>query len=145
MARSFVVDLGAGAVAGLAVGAAGAALLARVPLTTPGLYPVASMALGPIALGIGDALHGSGFLSIDLAGLVLGGAPLARLEAMATFHDGLAWVAQLVMFLVLGLLVFPGDLGPVAVQGTVLAAHRRRRRPASGDDRGHDRGGVRSA
>ncbi|QEC47702.1 potassium/proton antiporter [Baekduia soli] len=121
MAVSFVVELGVGAVAGLAIGALGAALLRHVPLTTPGLYPVASMALGAIAFGAGDALHGSGFLSIYLAGLVLGGTQLAQLEAMATFHDGLAWVAQLVMFLVLGLLVFPGDLPGVGVQGTVLA------------------------
>jgi len=50
--------------------------------------------------------------------LVIG---LAEREAMATFHDGLAWLAQLVMFLTLGLLVFPDALGPVAIQGTVLA------------------------
>jgi cell volume regulation protein A len=121
MAQAFVLELSVGAVAGLAVGAAGVALLRRVPLTTPGLYPVASMALAAIAFGVGDALHGSGFLSVYLAGLALGSAPLAQREAMATFHDGLAWVAQLVMFLVLGLLVFPDALGPVAIEGTVLA------------------------
>ncbi|HWI72918.1 MAG TPA: potassium/proton antiporter, partial [Baekduia sp.] len=121
MALAFVVELSVGAVAGLVVGVAGVALLKRLPLTTPGLYPVASMALAAVAFGAGDVLHGSGFLSVYLAGLVLGSAPLAEREAMATFHDGLAWVAQLVMFLTLGLLVFPGALGPVAVQGTVLA------------------------
>jgi cell volume regulation protein A len=121
MAQAFVVELGVGAVAGLAVGAAGVALLKRLPLTTPGLYPVASMALGGIAFGAGDVLHGSGFLAIYLAGLTLGSAPIAEREAMATFHDGLAWVAQLVMFLALGLLVSPNALGPIAVQGTVLA------------------------
>jgi cell volume regulation protein A len=121
MALEFVIELSVGAIAGLAVGVAGVALLKRLPLTTPGLYPVASMALAAIAFGAGDVLHGSGFLSIYLAGLVLGSAPLTEVEAMATFHDGLAWVAQLVMFLTLGLLVFPDALGPVAVQGTVLA------------------------
>ncbi|WCB92710.1 K(+)/H(+) antiporter NhaP2 [Baekduia alba] len=121
MASAFVLELGVGAVAGLAVGTAGVALLRRLPLTTAGLYPVASMALAAIAFGVGDALHGSGFLAIYLSGLVLGSAPLVEREAMQTFHDGLAWVAQLVMFLTLGLLVFPDALGPVAVQGTVLA------------------------
>jgi cell volume regulation protein A len=121
MAGSFAVELSVGAVAGLAAGVAGVALLKRVPLTTPGLYPVASTALAAIAFGAGDALHGSGFLAIYLAGLVLGSAELAEREAMQAFHDGLAWVAQLVMFLTLGLLVFPDALGPVAVQGTVLA------------------------
>jgi potassium/hydrogen antiporter len=121
MALEFVIELSVGAVAGLAVGLAGVAALKRVPLTTPGLYPVASMALAALAFGAGDALHGSGFLSVYLAGLVLGSAELAEREAMETFHDGLAWVAQLVMFLTLGLLVFPDALGPVAIQGTVLA------------------------
>jgi potassium/hydrogen antiporter len=121
MAQAFVAELAVGALAGLAVGAAGVALLRRLPLTTAGLYPVASMALAALAFGAGDALHGSGFLAVYLAGLVLGSADVAQRETMATFHDGLAWVAQLVMFLTLGLLVFPATLGPVAVQGTVLA------------------------
>jgi potassium/hydrogen antiporter len=121
MAQAFVVELAVGGVAGIAVGLAGVALLKRAPLTTPGLYPVASMALAAIAFGVGDALHGSGFLAIYLAGLALGSADIAERKAMATFHDGLAWVAQLVMFLALGLLVFPDELGPVAIQGTVLA------------------------
>jgi cell volume regulation protein A len=121
MILEFAIELSVGAVAGLAVGAAGVWLLRRSSLSSGGMYPVASMALAAIAFGIGDVLHGSGFLSVYLAGLVLGSAPLAEREAMATFHDGLAWVAQLVMFLTLGLLVFPDALGPVAIQGTVLA------------------------
>jgi potassium/hydrogen antiporter len=121
MLQAFAIELTVGAVAGLAVGVAGVWLLKNMPLTTAGLYPVASMAIAAIAFGTGDALHGSGFLSVYLAGLVLGSAPLAERAAMETFHDGLAWVAQLVMFLTLGLLVFPDALGPVAIQGTVLA------------------------
>jgi cell volume regulation protein A len=121
MILEFVIELSVGAVAGLAVGAAGVWMLRRLSLSSGGMYPVASMALAAIAFGAGDILHGSGFLSVYLAGLVLGSAPLAEREAMETFHDGLAWVAQLVMFLTLGLLVFPDALGPVAVQGTVLA------------------------
>jgi cell volume regulation protein A len=121
MVLEFVIELSVGAVAGLAVGAGGVWLLRRLSLSSGGMYPVASMALAAIAFGVGDVLHGSGFLSVYLAGLVLGSAPLAEREAMATFHDGLAWVAQLVMFLTLGLLVFPAALGPVAIQGTVLA------------------------
>jgi potassium/hydrogen antiporter len=121
MLQAFVVELGVGAVVGLTVGGVSAFLMRRKPLTTPGLYPVASMATGALAFGIGDVLHGSGFLSIYLAGLSLGALPIAEREAMATFHDGLAWVAQLVMFLALGLLVFPDALGSVAVEGTILA------------------------
>jgi potassium/hydrogen antiporter len=121
MLQAFVVELSVGAIAGLAVGGASAWLMRRKPLTTPGLYPVASMATAAIAFGAGDALHGSGFLSVYLAGLALASAPQAEREAMETFHDGLAWVAQLAMFLALGLLVFPDALGAVAVEGTILA------------------------
>ena len=121
MLQAFAIELSVGAVAGLVAGGVSVALMRRKPLTTPGLYPVASMATAALAFGAGDALHGSGFLSVYLAGLCLASAPTAEREAMATFHDGLAWVAQLVMFLTLGLLVFPDALGPVAVQGTILA------------------------
>ncbi len=121
MAQAFVVELSVGAVAGLAVGGLGALLLRRRPLTTPGLYPVASMATAAAAFGVGDVLHGSGFLAVYLAGLTLASVPATEREAMETFHDGLAWVAQLSMFLTLGLLVFPDALGDVALEGTVLA------------------------
>src|SRR5204863_1394949 len=63
----------------------------------------------------------SGFLAVYLAGLTLGSAPIPAKSTVTTFHQGLAWVAQLAMFLVLGLLVFPHELGPVALEGTALA------------------------
>lgn len=110
---------------GLAVGAAvaGAAVLAleRVRLSAAGLYPVASLAAAAIAYGGADALHGSGFLAVYLAGLGLGSVPTPAQRTIAGFHDGLAWIAQLTLFLVLGLLVFPSQLGDVALEGTVLA------------------------
>jgi cell volume regulation protein A len=74
-----------------------------------------------VAFGGADVLHGSGFLAVYLAGLVIGSSPTPARRTITTFHDGLAWVAQLGMFLVLGLLVFPGDLPGAAIQGIVLA------------------------
>src|SRR5205814_2243814 len=65
--------------------------------------------------------HGSGFLAVYLAGLTLGSAPIPAKSTVTTFHQGLAWVAQLTMFMVLGLLVFPHQLGPVALEGPALA------------------------
>jgi cell volume regulation protein A len=82
---------------------------------------VASLAFGAIAYGAADALHGSGFLAVYMTGLAIGSSPSPAQRTIATFHDGLAWVAQLVLFLVLGLLVFPDQLGSVAVKGTTLA------------------------
>jgi cell volume regulation protein A len=66
-------------------------------------------------------LHGSGFLAIYLTGLMLGSANVPAKTTVAAFHDGLGWVAQLTMFLTLGLLVFPEQLDEVWLQGTVLA------------------------
>ena len=121
LAAAFVTELGIGLAVGLAVGFAAAWALRNVKLASAGLYPVASIAVVALAYGISDTLHGSGFLSVYLSGLILGSVRTPALRTMATFHDGLGWVAQLVMFLVLGLLVLPADLGSVALEGTVLA------------------------
>ena len=90
-------------------------------LASRGLYPVASLAVGALAFGVADTLGGSGFLAVYLAGLVLGSAQIPARRTVAGFHDGLAWVAQLALFFALGLLVFPSELGDVALEGTILA------------------------
>jgi cell volume regulation protein A len=97
------------------------AALRRTRLASAGLYPVASLAIAALAFGGAQSLHGSGFLAVYLAGLVLGTAQIPAKRTMTTFHNGMGWLAQVVMFLVLGLLVFPGDLGKVALEGTILA------------------------
>ena len=117
----FIQQMGIGLVVGSIVGAASIAALRRVRLASAGLYPVASVAAAAIAYGAAASLHGSGFLSVYLCGLALGSAPTPATRTIATFHDGLAWLAQLTLFLTLGLLVFPSDLGAVALEGTILA------------------------
>lgn len=110
---------------GAAVGLAGGMLAVRafraVRLAGPGLYPVASMAVAALSFGAADVLGGSGFLSVYLAGLCLGGAVFPAKQAVSVFHDGLAWIAQLAMFFTLGVLVFPASLGDVAWKGLALA------------------------
>ncbi len=93
----------------------------RAKLATAGLYPVASLAIAALAFGGADTLHGSGFLAVYLAGLALGSAPIPAQQTITAFHQGLAWVAQVGMFLTLGLLVFPHQLDDIVVEGTVLA------------------------
>jgi potassium/hydrogen antiporter len=117
----FVRQLAIGGALGLAVGLLAVRAFERMRLATPGLYPVASIATAALAFGAADALHGSGFLAVYLAGLALGSRPIPAKHTITAFHQGMAWVAQLTMFLVLGLLVFPSRLGGVAVEGTVLA------------------------
>jgi cell volume regulation protein A len=121
MAGMFVAQLGIGAIVGIAVGWAAVKAFRNVRPATVGLYPVASLAVVAIAFGLADVLHGSGFLAVYLAGLVMGSAQLPARQTVAAFHDGLAWVAQLVMFLTLGLLVFPADLAKIAFEGTLVA------------------------
>src|SRR4051812_34180054 len=121
MAVLFVRQLGIGLAIGLVVGVASVWVLRRVQLATAGLYPVATLAVAALAFGGADALHGSGFLAVYLAGLALGTAGVPAQQTVTSFHQGLAWVGQVAMFVALGLLVFPSHLDDVAFRGTVLA------------------------
>lgn len=117
----FTRELAIGGIVGLAVGRIAVLGLGRLKLATAGLYPVASIAVGAIAFGAADTLHGSGFLSVYLTGLMLGDARIPARRTIVTFHEGLGWLAQLTMFFTLGLIVFPRQLGEVALEGTLLA------------------------
>ena len=121
MAVLFVRQLGIGLAVGVVVGIAAVWVLRRVTLATAGLYPVATLAVAALAFGGADALHGSGFLAVYLAGLALGTAGVPAQQTVTSFHQGLAWVGQVAMFVALGLLVFPSHLDDVAFRGTVLA------------------------
>jgi len=117
----FARQLGIGLAVGAASGWLAVRALRRARLATAGLYPVASLALAAIAYGGADTLHGSGFLAVYLAGLIVGSATVPAEQTIVNFHQGLSWVAQVAMFLTLGLLVFPAQLDAVALKGTVLA------------------------
>ena len=117
----FVRQIAIGGAVGLAVGYLFTFALREARLATAGLYPVATLAAVALAFGAADTIHGSGFLAVYITGLMLGSAAIPAKQTIATFHEGMAWVAQLSMFLVLGLLVFPSDLAGVALEGTVLA------------------------
>ena len=117
----FGMEMGIGAVVGLAVGWIAVQGFQRAQLATPGLYPVGSLAMAALSYGAADTLHGSGFLAVYVTALMLGSANVPAKATVAAFHDGLGWVAQLAMFLTLGLLVFPEQLDSVALEGTVLA------------------------
>jgi cell volume regulation protein A len=117
----FTLELGIGLAVGLAIGWLSVQGLRRTRLASAGLYPVASLAIAGLAFGLADVLHGSGFLAVYLAGLVLGSAQIPAKRTIITFHGGMGWLAQVVMFLALGLLVFPHQLDNVVIEGTVLA------------------------
>jgi cell volume regulation protein A len=89
----------------------------RVPIITVGLYPALTLAFAFISFGIATVLQGSGFLAVFVTALVLGNGPLSYRSGLIRTHDALAWLAQIGVFLMLGLLVFPSDLPGVALAG----------------------------
>jgi potassium/hydrogen antiporter len=121
MAVLFAEELGVGLAVGAALGWLSVQAFQRIRLDTAGLFPVASLTAAALSFGLAEVLGGSGFLAVYLTGLALGGAPIPAKRTITTFHQGLAWVAQVALFLVLGLLVFPSDLGDVWLEGTILA------------------------
>jgi potassium/hydrogen antiporter len=108
----FVVlyELAGGAVIGLVVGSAGAWLLRRAALPAAGLYPLATVTLTVLCFAIGLTLHSSGFIAVYVAGVVLGNARLPHRHAILGFADGLAWLSQIGLFVMLGLLASPASL-----------------------------------
>lgn len=107
-----LLQLAIGAALGVVLGRLLSELINRVAIPSFGLYPVLALAGGLLAYGVSNLAGGNGFLTIYLVGLVLGNRPLSHRHGIATFMDGAAWGSQIVMFLVLGLLVFPDQLGP---------------------------------
>ncbi len=115
-------QLSVGAAIGLLVGFGSIEAFRRARLSTQGLYPVASMAAAALAFGAADQLGGSGFLAVYIVGVMLGGAAIPAKRTVEDFHAGVAWVSQIALFITLGLLVFPSQLGDVALDGLLIAA-----------------------
>ncbi|MFP2904105.1 potassium/proton antiporter [Pyxidicoccus sp. 3LFB2] len=109
-----------GAGLGLGIGWMGRLLLKRLRLRAAGLYPVMTLALAMLAFGVPTLLHGSGFLAVYIVGIALGNETIRYRTGLLRVHDALAWLSQVGMFLVLGLLVYPGALLEVAWEGLGL-------------------------
>jgi potassium/hydrogen antiporter len=117
----FVKQFGIGTALGLAGGRLLVWLINRLALAT-GMYPLLAMAGGLLVYAVTAALGGSGFLAIFLAGLVLGNSRLQSAQNILRVHDGLAWLSQIVLFLLLGLLLTPSELVGVAAPALAIAA-----------------------
>jgi cell volume regulation protein A len=121
MILNLVVKLAIGAVLGIVIGFGARWAVRNVDLPTPGLYPVASMATAAVSYGLAELAHGSGFLAVYLTAVILGTGIVPAKRTMLSFHQGLSWVSQIALFFLLGLLVFPSELGEVALDGLLLA------------------------
>lgn len=117
-------ELIVGAAIGLACGLVGALTLRRIALPASGLYPLSTFGLGGVAFAAAGSVHASGFLAAYLAGVVLANSGLPHRNATRSFAEGLGWLAQIGLFVLLGLLVDPsellGELVTAIVIGLVL-------------------------
>ena len=121
IAGEVALEMAVGAVAGWALGRGARWIMQRIELPAGGLYPAFTLSLACVAFGVPTMLHGSGFLAVYVAGVVLGGGPLAHRVSVRRVHDALGWLSQIAMFLLLGLLVFPSRLAKVWLPGLVIA------------------------
>ncbi len=109
-----------GAAVGAGIGVLTRSTLLRVRLNTPGLYPALTIAAALLSYGGATVLFGSGFLAVFVCGFVLGNSQIPYRGVFMRVHDAMAWLSQISMFLMLGLLAFPSQLLPVAPQGLLL-------------------------
>lgn len=117
----FLSQMGLGIAVGLAVGWISVRLINRIQLVAAGLYPVLVSACGLLSFGITANIGGSGFLAVFITGVVIGNSRFVFQRSTFLFHDGLAWLSQITMFVVLGLLITPTSLLDVWLEGLIIA------------------------
>jgi cell volume regulation protein A len=120
--QMFVRQMALGAVLGLGLGWLLVWIVNHTRLQTEGLYPVLTLSSVLFIYGAITFLGGNGFLGTYIAGLVMGNTNFVHKRSLLRFHDGIAWLMQIVMFLILGLQVFPSQLVPVLSAGLLLSA-----------------------
>lgn len=117
-----IKQMAIGGIFGYALGKAGVIVINKINLTYEGLYSVLLTAMLLFVFSVTDLLGGNGFLAVYLFGVILANSSLIHKKSLVKFFDGVAWMMQSVMFLTLGLLVYPSELLPVLGTGFLVAA-----------------------
>lgn len=118
---SFIWEMGIGLLLGIVIGKLSVYLINRINLDSSGLYPVMAIGFAVLTYGLAAAIHSSGLLAVYVMGLTLGNAELIYHRTIMNFNHGFAWMMQIFMFVLLGLLVFPQELANIAWQGLLLS------------------------
>jgi cell volume regulation protein A len=119
---AFFLQMSLGAAAGLAFGKLMPMLVNRLRLEYEGLYPVFMIAMVLLTYSVATVIGGNGFLAVYIAGMVAGNSDFLHKRSLKRFHDGVAWLMQIAMFIALGLLVYPTQLVTVAGAGLLVSA-----------------------
>lgn len=117
----FVQQMAVGGLLGYGIGRIAARLINLLELDYEGLYAVLTLSMALLAYGVTALLGGNGFLSVYIAGLVIGNSTIVHKKSLIRFHEGVGWLMQIAMFLTLGLFVFPSQLLPVLVPGIIIS------------------------
>ncbi len=117
----FIKQMAIGMIAGLLFGKMITWIINHANLGYDGLYPVLALSFVPLVYSVTDLLVGSGFLAVYLAGLVMGNSIFVHQKSLMNFFDGVGWLMQICMFLVLGLLVFPSEIVEISMKGLMIA------------------------
>lgn len=121
LAATFVVNIFGGVLLGIGAGWLARLLFNKLHLGYEGLYPVLSIGIVLITFGLSDFLHSNGFVALYVCGILLNSSDFRYRLAVIKFHDGLAWLMQIMLFIVLGLLVNPSELLHVAGKALLVA------------------------
>ena len=119
---SFLKEFILGGAIGYLMGRASVFIINNIKLETEGLYPVLTLGLAIFTYSITDFLHGNGFLAIYLCALIMGNSKMVHKRSLIKFYDGQAWLMQIILFLTLGLLVFPSRILPLVGMGLLISA-----------------------
>ncbi|TYO95108.1 potassium/proton antiporter [Desulfallas thermosapovorans] len=119
---SFFWQMGFGLAMGILMGKLAVWSINKINFDTSGLYPVLALGFAVFTYGSTALLKGSGIVAVYVAGLVVGNADLTFRQPIVRFHEGFAWMSQILLFTLLGLLVFPNELFQVTWQGIVISA-----------------------
>lgn len=118
---SFILQMVVGVICGLLFGKLLVFLANRIQLGFDGLYPVLTLSIVFLTYSITNMLFGNGFLATYVAGIAAGHQDFLHRRSVIRFHDGIAWLMQITMFLTLGLLVFPTEIPPIITNGLLIA------------------------